>query len=460
MADAMELSKQVWDICKDAPYREDPHVELKAFLEVYPQVDVTLYRGDFNMQAIHEVSEKAYALSMRMLLDHRADIDARDRFEVTPLMSVYDQNDTRSTSAMECVQLLIEAKADLYATDLIGKSVFHYAAAVGDLKRLQLFIDDGADLNARADDGTTLFLSACESSRADSLDCMQFLIGAKADVSVTDVLGQSALHRAGTLECLQALIDHGLDVNARARHGGTPAMKPCYMGLEGGKTLPCLQLLLDNKADLNIRDDENRDALCEAIRGACDSADSLALNSGLVFTLLCCNTDIKNVKIDEDEDTDTDEDEDTDTDEDEEGVTMARVAAFVEEFKQTHAFVDEFHGILADTLYTRVEVDTRFGLGDNGIYQEPLERTLEYLGLSMNKDQVVNTSIDGDIKRRALLPFHLVSAEVWYKKQKNQDMEHLRYSIRQQQAIIDAQLAKIRKDQAELRKMKRRNWRY
>jgi hypothetical protein len=29
-------------------------------------------------------------------------------------------------------------------------------------------------------------------------------------------------------------------------------------------------------------------------------------------------------------------------------------------------------------------------------YQEPLERTLESLGLSMSKDQVVNMSIDGE----------------------------------------------------------------
>jgi antitoxin component of RelBE/YafQ-DinJ toxin-antitoxin module len=42
-----------------------------------------------------------------------------------------------------------------------------------------------------------------------------------------------------------------------------------------------------------------------------------------------------------------------------------------------------------------------------------LERVLEYMGLSMNKDQVVNTSIDGTERKRALIPFQLLNADHW-----------------------------------------------
>jgi hypothetical protein len=66
-----------------------------------------------------------------------------------------------------------------------------------------------------------------------------------------------------------------------------------------------------------------------------------------------------------------------------------------------------------------------------GIYKEPLERTLEYFGLSMSKDQAVNTSIDGEEGvKRALIPGHLLNAKHWFQQQlKNTLRDELRAKV-------------------------------
>jgi hypothetical protein len=92
------------------------------------------------------------------------------------------------------------------------------------------------------------------------------------------------------------------------------------------------------------------------------------------------------------------------------------VDGHIAEYKAVHAFIDEHHSILNLVLSEDVVVDGRVGRGGDGIYQEPLERVLEYTGMSMNIDQVVNASIDVDGKRRALIPGNVLEANHWYEE--------------------------------------------
>jgi ankyrin repeat protein len=321
MADAMELSKQVYDICDTM---NDPSTELRAFSDAHPQVSVTQYRDYRGRQTLHTASERGHAACVRMLLDQGADVHACDEYDWNSLIlaSLFDQ--------LECMQILIEAKADVNASIGNGATAAHFASSNGYTK------------------------------------------------------------------CLQLLIDNHADVNACDNNGETPATYACGESV----CLSCLQLLLDNKADLNVRGNMGRDALYYAI-ASMETPE-------MIFAVLCCNTDAKNVKIDEEGDEDESEDDTA--------VSAAQVAACIEEYKHIQAYIDEYHCASKKTLSDEVKVDVRVGRGGKGIYQEPLERVLEYLGMSMHKDQVVNASIDGEGVKRALLPFHAVNAGVWYNK--------------------------------------------
>ena len=83
-------------------------------------------------------------------------------------------------------------------------------------------------------------------------------------------------------------------------------------------------------------------------------------------------------------------------DADAEGLTYRardRLAAATQRLADTFAYANEFHRIANNALSNDVEVDTRIGLTLNGLYQEPLERVLEYLGLSISPVQTYHPDI-------------------------------------------------------------------
>jgi hypothetical protein len=276
------------------------------------------------------------------------------------------------------------------------QKLVHKIAKEGKLVELRAVLEDHpeVDVDGYKDlNGWRALYWACRNGHTE---CARLLIDYKADVNVRDNYGSSALHSAtqnGHLSCVKLLVQNGADVNCQADSGWTPQMISVYTG-----HLPISQYLLEQKADVHYRvskEDINKniDALfCAMTKNATDRTP------GMAFAFLSCNTDAKNVTINK------------------YSVTAVRRDAYIETYQQVQAFIDEYFRILQPLLSDHVQVDTRVGRGDNGIYQEPLERVLEYLGLSMSKDQVINTSIDGEAVKRALIPGHLLNANHWFDK--------------------------------------------
>jgi hypothetical protein len=269
-----------------------------------------------------------------------------------------------------------------------GTRSIHFAAYRGHEAYMSLLIEANADLEVRDNTGLTALRLA---SNADNLECLQVLIESKADVNAADDRGMTPGHGAahkGHSKCLDLLLSAKADVNASTVHGGTPAMAAC---LEG--QLTCLQLLVDAKADLNVQINDTVYCLYQAM--AFPESQTAHRVPGMPFAVLSCNTDSKNMRISD-------------------HMTQTMVDTHVNEYKQIHNFIDEWHTVTTHALAKDIVVDTRVSRGDDGLYHEPLEQVLLYLGMSMTKNQTVNASIDGKSATRALMPGHPTNANLWY----------------------------------------------
>jgi hypothetical protein len=269
-----------------------------------------------------------------------------------------------------------------------GDRALSAAAYQGHVACTRLLIDAKADLKARSNDGTTALYWA---SRYGNLDCVEVLIESKADVQTATDDGVTPAHVAahyGQYQCLNLLIDAKADVNARDNNAWTPAMAACQED-----RLTCLQMLVDAKADLAARCNNGYDSVYSAMR--LPSEEPTHRVPGMPFAVLSCNTDIKNVRIDK-------------------NVTPAMVSSHINEYTQVQHFIDDYHTIFKHALSEDAVVDKRVGRGDYGVYHEPLEQVLLYLGLSMKKNQTANSSIDGKTIRRALIPGHPINANLWF----------------------------------------------
>jgi hypothetical protein len=224
-----------------------------------------------------------------------------------------------------------------------------------------------------------------------------------------DAGGSTSLMRASILnlsETVGVLLDHKADVNAQHDKGYTSLDKAI-----DNRSEETALLLLERGADVHIKGPGDRDALYWSLRRG---------SKIIAYALLCCGADARRVRINN-------------------KVSQAKVDAAISEYKDTQDFIATTQHILKKTLSTLVQVDTRVGLGQNGIYQEPLELTLEYLGLSLDHDQVVNTSIDDTLRQRVLLCGQPRSAVYWYcLLKKEQD----RMFIEQELAGISAKYEK------------------
>ena len=210
---------------------------------------------------IHHVISKGYDKeALQALIDHGADVNTKDKDNVTALMRACNYR------MLHAVNDLLDAGADPNAANVNLSTCLHYAIYSDCSKELlQALVDRVTDVNAVNKDNVTALMLACRKRRTDAINV---LLKANSDPNIVNTYGETCLHLAVRGFCskkmIQTIIDHGADVNATNKNNMTALVIACVMGNKDA-----IRVLLNAGADPNIADVDGNTWLHGAVRGEC-----------------------------------------------------------------------------------------------------------------------------------------------------------------------------------------------
>jgi ankyrin repeat protein len=345
-----------------------------------------------------------------------------------------------SEGGVDCLRYLVELGGDVHARDVYGQTPLHCAArswwlpSERKLESCSFLLNCKADIHSKDADGQTpLFMKATPKYSKGSGDVFKLLLECKADITTTDRTGRNALHLAARYtrcaDLTHQMIACGMDMDlastekSTARRDGmrvqltgtTPIMEALtsYNAVKGVS----LRVLLEAKANVNVLCSEGYNAVAYTtaflhtyLGGGLRGRNKIDIRPRVVFELLCFGMDPEgypNVSA-------------TRNDLEPLRVEVDRIMRQGRhDWRIVHAKVDAFHERLLRVLEDEVVVDARGGAGgrpgSRGIYHEPLEATLGYVGLA-HKPRVLNEALDGDTHPagRSVLRHSVGAAQFWF----------------------------------------------
>jgi ankyrin repeat domain-containing protein 50 len=142
-------------------------------------------------------------------------------------------------------------------------SLMDYAAIKNKPEWIKILESKGEDINSSGFNGQTPLMNAAEH---DSYKAAEALLQLKANINYQvegqeedNLNGWSALHVAakkGNVKIIKLLAENGANLNARTKHGSSPAIVAALFN-----QLEAVKLLFRLKADLTLKDSNNRTAL-------------------------------------------------------------------------------------------------------------------------------------------------------------------------------------------------------
>ena len=179
--------------------------------------------------------------AVRTILDSRADANAVQPDGTTALHWAVERD------AIEIVQLLIRAGANVKATNRYGATPLWLASLNGNAATIGVLLEAGADPSAASDEGETALMVA---ARTGKIDAVNLLLARGADPNVKEQWrGQTALMWAaaeGYAPVIETLVARGADVSARSNGGFTAIL---FAAREG--RVAAVDALIKAGADMN-----------------------------------------------------------------------------------------------------------------------------------------------------------------------------------------------------------------
>jgi len=206
----------------------------------------------------------------RMLVDKGSDVNAKSSADMTPLLVAVSVHGNTAT-----VRYLIEKGADVKAIGPLGSDALQTAAFKGDVEMLRLLLKKGADPKQKDMGGFTAFMNAFQDPDQERV---RVLLDAGSDVNAANTFAgavkngpinlvhMTPLFLAGpdaSPATIKALLSAGAHPDEADQRKLTPLMAAI---LTDDPKLACIRQLIDAGADVNAKDVNGESVLDWALK--------------------------------------------------------------------------------------------------------------------------------------------------------------------------------------------------
>ena len=217
---------------------------------------------------VAEAAENSDLASLRLLVNDRADVNARQADGMTALhWAVYH-------GSLQATRMLLAAGAEVGATNQYGVPPLSLACQGGNAGIVEHLLEHGADPNATLRGGETALMTAARTGRPGTVGA---LLKRGAEVNARERTGQTALMWAaaeGHVEVVELLVQAGADPNGTLPDSG---FTPMLFAAREGRTA-VVRALLKAGVDVNAATNPGRPGGKSPAKGT--SALILAVENG------------------------------------------------------------------------------------------------------------------------------------------------------------------------------------